>query len=61
MAHNLLKWEAEMQIREALRDFLSEGTLQDVLDVIYGKDMFIVVDAEDFKKKIYGAMSDPII
>lgn len=61
MTNQLLRWEAEMQVREALDDYLSEGTLQDVLDVIYGKDMFVVVDAEEFKRKLFGQQSDPIV
>ena len=61
MATNLLKWEAEMQVREALDDYLAEGTLQDILDIIYGENMFTVVDAEEFKKKLFGLHSDPII
>ncbi len=61
MATKLLKWEAEQQVREALDDYLAEGTLQDVLDVIYGENMFTVVDAEEFKKKLFGLQSDPIV
>jgi len=61
MATKLLKWEAEQQVREAVDDYLSEGTLQDVLDVIYGENMFTVVDAEEFKKKLFGLQSDPIV
>ncbi len=61
MSTKLLKWEAEMQVREALRDYLAEGTLQDILDVIYGENMFTVVDAEEFKKKLFGLQSDPIV
>jgi len=61
MTDKLLRWEAELQVEEALRDYLSEGTLQDILDIIYGKDMFMVVDAEEFKKKLFGLQSDPIV
>ena len=61
MTTKLLKWEVEQQVREALDDYLSEGTLQDVLDVIYGENMFIVVDAEEFKKKLFGQQPDPIV
>ena len=61
MANQLLRWEAEIQVREALEDYLSEGTLQDVLDVIYGEGMFVVVDADEFKKKLFGLQSDPIV
>lgn len=61
MADKLLRWEAENQVREALDDYLSEGTLQDVLDIIYGENMFTVVDAEEFKKKLFGLQPDPIV
>jgi len=61
MADKLLRWEAENQVREALDDYLSEGTLQDILDIIYGGNMFTVVDAEEFKKKLFGLQSDPIV
>ena len=61
MANKLLRWEAEMQIQEALNDYLSEDTLQDILDVIYGENEFKIIDAEDFKKKLFGQQSDPII
>jgi len=61
MSTKLLRWEAENQVREALDDYLSEGTLQDVLDIIYGENMFTVVDAEEFKKKLFGLQSDPIV
>lgn len=61
MSNQILRWEAEIQVREALEDYLSEGTLQDVLDVIYGENMFVVVDAEEFKKKLFGLQSDPIV
>lgn len=61
MSNQILRWEAEIQVREALEDYLSEGTLQDVLDVIYGEGMFVVVNAEEFKKKLFGLQSDPIV
>jgi len=61
MTTKLLRWEAEMQVQEALNDYLSEGTLQDILDVIYGENMFLVVDAEEFKKKLFGQAPDPIV
>jgi hypothetical protein len=61
MTTRLLRWEAEIQVQEALDDYLSEGTLQDILDIIYGKNMFNVVDAEEFKKKLFGELPDPII
>jgi len=61
MSNQILRWEAEIQVREALEDYLSEGTLQDVLDVIYGEGMFVVVDAEEFKRKLFGLQSDPIV
>ena len=34
MADKLLRWEAENQVREALDDYLSEGTLQDILNFV---------------------------
>ncbi len=61
MTDKLLRWEAELQLCEALDDYLSENTLQECLDAIYGKNMFSVVDNEEFKKKLNKGTSDPII
>ena len=61
MATKLLQWEAEMQLQEAATDGLSEDILQTCLDAIYGKNMFEVIDADEFKKKLIEGTSDPII
>ena len=36
--------EAEQQIREAIDDYLAEGILQEILDLIYGAGEFLVTD-----------------
>jgi hypothetical protein len=61
MTTKLLQWEAEMQLQEAATDGISEDVLQVCLDAIYGKNMFEVVDADEFKKKLIEGTSDPII
>lgn len=61
MTTEILKWEAERQIQEVMTDGVSEDQLQEVLDVIYGKNMFTVIGDEEFKKKLYGLGSDPIV
>ena len=50
-----------MQLQEAATDGISEDILQTCLDAIYGKNMFEVIDAEEFKKKLIEGTSDPII
>jgi hypothetical protein len=61
MTTKLLQWEAEMQLQEAATDGISEDILQVCLDAIYGKNMFEVIDADEFKKKLIDGTSDPII
>lgn len=41
--------EAEQQIREAIDDYLAEGILQEILDVIYGGGEFLV--SENFSEE----------
>jgi len=53
MTDSILNREAAMQIEEALIDGLSDEQLQAILDIIYGKNMFTVIDAEDLKKKLF--------
>ena len=39
--------EAEKQIKECIKDYLAEGILQEMLDIIYGSGEFLVSDQED--------------
>lgn len=36
--------EAEIQIKEAIDDYLAEGILQEILDIIYGAGEFYVTN-----------------
>lgn len=37
--------EAEKQIKESIDDYLAEGYLQEILDLIYGVGEFLVSDS----------------
>lgn len=37
--------DAEQQIKTAINDYLPEGILQQVLDLIYGDGLFLVTDS----------------
>lgn len=45
MAEIISRDEAEKQIREAIADYLAEGFLQEILDIIYGDGEFLVSDS----------------
>jgi len=53
MTQSILNWEAVQQVEEALIDGLSDEQLQSILDIIYGKNMFTIIDAETLKKHLY--------
>lgn len=52
MVNEILSFEAVSQIREAMVDGLSDEVLQSILDTIYGKGFFTVIDDEQFKSKV---------
>ena len=53
MTYSILDWEAVNQIQEALIDRVSDEQLQKILDVIYGKGFFTIIDAETLKKNLF--------
>ena len=53
MAREILNWEAGQQIEEAIIDGLSDEQLQKILDIIYGSNMFRVIDKEELKKTLF--------
>ena len=53
MSKSILNWEAVLQIEEALVDGVSDEQLQGILDIIYGKNMFTMIDSEMLKKKLF--------
>lgn len=52
MTTDLLSYEASGQIEQALVDGLPNEQLQMILDIIYGNNMFKVIDDEDFGRKV---------
>ncbi len=53
MSKSILNWEAVSQIEEALIDGISDEQLQDVLDIIYGKNMFTMISSEMLRKRLF--------
>jgi hypothetical protein len=51
MEREILKWEAEIEIAESVENGLSDEQCQSILDIIYGKGMFKLVDEESFKER----------
>jgi len=53
MSKDILVWEAQQIVEEALTDGLSDEQLQSILDIIYGNNMFRIVNTEELKKTLF--------